>query len=142
MLLYRALDVVMPRFRRIFSEHGLTEQQWRVLRVLWEYRDMTFRDLCAVTLIQAPSMVGVVDRLTKKGLVERRASETDRRSVHVRVTKQGKALERRVRPAVEAAYGDLRDSMDIKEWDLLVQSLERVVAVGDKPDEPRVAARN
>ena len=142
MLLYRALDVVMPRFRQIFSEHGLTEQQWRLLRVLWEHREMTFRDLSAVTLIQAPSMVGVVDRLARKGLVERRASETDRRSVHVCVTKAGKALERRVRPAVEAAYEELRDSMDIDEWDLLVQSLERVVAMGGKPDEPRVAARN
>jgi DNA-binding MarR family transcriptional regulator len=37
MLLYRTLDAVMPRFRRIFNEFGLTEQQWRVLRVLWQH---------------------------------------------------------------------------------------------------------
>jgi DNA-binding MarR family transcriptional regulator len=36
MMLYRTLDTVMPRFRSIFNEFGLTEQQWRVLRVLWE----------------------------------------------------------------------------------------------------------
>ncbi len=29
MLLYRALHTVMPRFRAIFAESGLTEPQWR-----------------------------------------------------------------------------------------------------------------
>ena len=33
MMLYRALDAVMPRFRRIFTAAGLTEQQWRVLQL-------------------------------------------------------------------------------------------------------------
>ena len=77
MMLYRALDVVMPRFRRIFNEFGLTEQQWRVLRVLWETEEIAFRELSDITLIPAPSLVGVIDRLAKQRLVDRRRSETD-----------------------------------------------------------------
>ena len=70
MMLYRALDVVMPRFRRIFNEFGLTEQQWRVLRVLWETEEIAFRELSDITLIPAPSLVGVIDRLAKQRLVD------------------------------------------------------------------------
>ena len=44
MMLIRALDAVMPRFRDIFKEFGLTEQQWRVLRVLWEQDEIAFGD--------------------------------------------------------------------------------------------------
>ena len=71
MRLYRALDAVMPAFRQVFSEFGLTEQQWRVLRVLWEQGAVPLSSLASATLIPAPSLVGVVDRLTRNGLVAR-----------------------------------------------------------------------
>ncbi len=50
MMLYRTLDTVMPRFRQIFSEFGLTEQQWRVLRVLWQHEQIAFRELAGLPL--------------------------------------------------------------------------------------------
>ena len=49
MALYRTLDAVMPRFRKIFNEFGLTEQQWRVLRVLWDQQAVTLNRLAALT---------------------------------------------------------------------------------------------
>ena len=130
MMLYRALDAVMPRFRRIFNEFGLTEQQWRVLRVLWEHDDIAFRELAGLTLIPAPSLVGVVDRLTTNGLVARRRSDDDRRNVFVHATAQGRELESEVRPRVDAAYAELRRSIDAAEWEQLIAGLERIAAVG------------
>jgi DNA-binding MarR family transcriptional regulator len=79
MMLYRTLDTVMPRFRRIFSDFGITEQQWRVLRVLWEHDAVTINRLAELTLIPAPSLVGVVDRLERNELVIRQRSQADRR---------------------------------------------------------------
>ena len=90
MMLYRTLDAVMPRFRQIFSEFGLTEQQWRVLRVLWQHEQIAFRELADLTLIPPPSLVGVVDRLTNSGLASRRRSDTDRRNVFVYATSKGR----------------------------------------------------
>ncbi len=90
MMLYRTLDAVMPRFRQIFSEFGLTEQQWRVLRVLWQHEQIAFRELADLTLIPPPSLVGVVDRLTKSGLARRRRSISDRRNVFVRRPARGR----------------------------------------------------
>ena len=140
MMLYRALDAVMPRFRRIFNEFGLTEQQWRVLRVLWEHDAIAFRTLADATLIPAPSLVGVVDRLAKQGLVVRRRSETDRRNVFVRATDEGRDLHRKVRPRVDEAYADLRGSIDADVWQQLTTGLERLgsLDVGVPEDRPAV----
>ncbi len=129
MMLYRSLDAVMPRFRRIFNEFGLTEQQWRVLRVLWQRDEVAFRELARLTLIPAPSLVGIVDRLSRSGLAERRRSATDRRHVFVYATAKGKALERKVRPRVDEAYDELQSSVDKKTWNSLIAGLEQISAM-------------
>jgi len=140
MMLYRALDAVMPRFRRIFNEFGLTEQQWRVLRVLWEHEDIAFGDLAELTLIPPPSLVGVVDRLGKQGLVARRRSETDRRNVFVHATGKGRDLHRDVRPHVNAAYVELQNSISEKEWNQLMVGLERLAPLDSDAPAKRPAA--
>lgn len=134
MMLYQALDAVMPRFRQIFNEFGLTEQQWRVLRVLWQHEQIAFHELAGLTLIPAPSLVGVVDRLTKSGLTGRRRSDTDRRNVFVHATEQGKALESKVRPRVDKAYQELRGSIDDRTWNALIKGLEIVSSTDNIAD--------
>ena len=129
MMLYRTLDTVMPRFREIFKEFGLTEQQWRVLRVLWQCEQIPFGELADIALIPAPSLVGVVDRLTRSGLVRRKRCETDRRNVFVQATDEGRALESKVRPRVDEAYEKLRESVDATTWKSLIENLEIMSAV-------------
>jgi homoprotocatechuate degradation regulator HpaR len=129
MLLYRALDGVMPEFRRIFAEHDLTEQQWRVLRVLWEEDGQTLLILADRTLIPSPSLVGVVDRLERDGLVERRKSVKDRRRVHVTLTGRGQGLEAQVSPKVAAAYQALEDRIGREDWRALTTSLTGLVSM-------------
>ncbi len=132
MMLYRTLDAVMPRFRQIFSEFGLTEQQWRVLRVLWQHEQIAFRDLADLTLIPPPSLVGVVDRLTKSGLARRHRSISDRRNVFVQATSKGQALEVKVRPRVDKAYAELRRSVNAETWDALITGLEQISSIDDE----------
>jgi homoprotocatechuate degradation regulator HpaR len=126
MMLYRSLDAVTPRFRKIFSDFGLTEQQWRVLRVLWERQDVTLNELSGIALIPAPSLVGVVDRLQGMGLVERRRSDADRRKVYVLATQKGGELEAKVMPRVASAYAALKQSVDAETWDQVLKGLQQI----------------
>ncbi len=130
MMLYRALDVVMPEFRRIFLEHGLTEQQWRVLRVLWEEDEQPLLILAAKTLISSPSLVGVVDRLERDGLVVRKRKQQDRRIVSVTLTLQGAQLEDAVSAKAEVAYRALEKRVGPKAWRQLMTSLEQLAVNG------------
>ena len=53
MLLNRSLDAIMPPYRDLFQEFGVTEQQWRVLRVLWEQKHLTSAQISILTLLPA-----------------------------------------------------------------------------------------
>ena len=128
MMLYRALDTVLPRFRQIFAEYGLTETQWRVLRVLWEYDSVTLKTLSSITLIPAPSLVGVVDRLAQQSLVIRIRDDNDRRQVSIRATARGKKLEAKVSPKVEQAYLELKSSLSPQTWRALMNGLSQLTA--------------
>ncbi len=129
MMLYAALDAVLPRFRVIFKDFGLTEQQWRVLRVLWERQSMGFGELASLTYISPPSLVGVVDRLRGMGLVDKARSADDRRAVEVTLTAAGQNLEQQVMPRVDEAYRELQHSVDSATWRSLLKGLEKVAAV-------------
>ena len=128
MLLYAALDAVMPRFRLIFKEFGLTEQQWRILRVLWDIEEIGQSELAALTLISAPSLVGILDRLHSMELIERRRSALDRRVVYIATSQQGRELRDQIMPAVQQSYFELRESIDDDVWRNLVDGLDVVVS--------------
>jgi len=129
MMLYRTLQVVMPRFRRIFSEFGITEQQWRVLRVLWECDEVALQELAGVALISSPSLVGIVDRLQANGLVSRRRSEQDRRNVFVRATPKGQDLKAQLMPRVQDTYLDLKHSVDAEVWADVLEGLKEISSI-------------
>jgi len=129
MMLYRTLDAVMPEFRAIFAEFELTEPQWRVLRALWEHDGASVVELARATLVAAPSLVGVLDRLQQAELIERRPGQTDRRRVRVFLRPRGRALEKRVRPMVEAAHARLQRALAPAEWRALYGVLDRLIDV-------------
>ena len=131
MMLYRALDAVMPRFRQIFKEFGITEQQWRVLRVLWDIDKSPLGELADITLIPAPSLVGVVDRLQTAGLVERQPVKGDRRVVLVAITQVGRERLERLLPRVANSYATLKQSVAGEDWEALLAALETLLDATD-----------
>ena len=135
MMLNRALDAVMPRFRKIFNDFDLTEQQGRVLRVLWERDSIAFHELSTLTLIAPPSLVGVIDRLQKAKLVERRRSDSDRRKVSVVATEAGRELESHIMPRVASTYAELKQTVDAGSWTSALHGLNQIVAALDHRTE-------
>lgn len=131
MLLYRTLDNVLPAFRRIFAEFDLTEPQWRILRVLWERDARPLGELAAVTLLPAPSLVGIVDRMADKKLLRRRRDANDRRVVHVCLAAAGRRLEGQVRPRVADAYEQIQSRLSATEWRELQRLLARFWGTAD-----------
>ncbi len=126
MMLQRALNAVLPEFRPIIGRFGLTGTQWRVMRVLWEGDGRSVLELARATLVSAPSLVGVVDRLARDGLVERRPCDVDRRRVYVHLTRRGRALEQRVSPLLDEVYARIEGRLSQTEWRSLYSALERL----------------
>jgi len=78
---------------------GLTGSQFDVIATLGDTEGMTCRELSEKTLVTKGTLTGVLDRLEKKGLVERIPSREDRRCFIIRLTTKGDDLFRKVFPA-------------------------------------------
>ena len=65
MIMHDVLDKIMPAYRQLFTRFGVTEQQWRVLRVLWEAGSLSSIEISRKTLLPQNSLVGVLERLEK-----------------------------------------------------------------------------
>ena len=116
MELLKAREAAMARFRPMLRTHGLTEQQWRVLRTLWEDDSLSSIELARRTLLPAASLVGVLDRLEKKGLIVRLRSVEDRRIVFAKPTPEGRKLEREIAPRLHDIHQAVRRCVTEEEW--------------------------
>jgi len=126
MLLNRSLDAIMPPYRDLFQEFGVTEQQWRVLRVLWEQKHLTSAKISILTLLPSPSLVGILDRLEKKELVKRLRSSSDRREINIIITDKGRELQSEVMPKVKKIQDQIKVILTDPEWRELNKSLEKI----------------
>ena len=82
------------------ASYDLTGQMFQALQVLDEHPDSTMREFSEKMFCDASNATGLVDRLEKRGLVERRISANDRRAKVVRVTPAGARLFKKVDDAV------------------------------------------
>ena len=104
MLLLQAHQSVMTEFRPLLRAHGITEQQWRVLRAIRDTTDLRLGALASATLISAPSLTRIVRALEQRGLVKRRVERADNRAASVRITAAGTRFIDLVAPDSEACY--------------------------------------
>lgn len=73
-----------------FAELGITLGQSFVLFRLLEADGSSVKDIAAAVQLDPPAITGLVDRLTKEGLVERRTDPDDRRTINIYLTEHGR----------------------------------------------------
>jgi DNA-binding MarR family transcriptional regulator len=101
-----AAAFVQEHMARLFGEHDLTPAQYNVLRILKGVHPGGHpRCEIARRLIErAPDLTRMIDRLERRGLVERARSDQDRRHSITRITRRGLELVERMAPAVTALH--------------------------------------
>jgi len=107
MSLLRGREAVMRFFRPMLREHGLTEQQWRVLRALSDRQAIEPTALARTTFLLAPSLSRILKDLEGRGLIERRQGSGDMRRSEVSISQEGLRLIDKVAPDSEANYAEI-----------------------------------
>jgi len=97
-LLNRAGTRIATAFAAAVREHGVTLPMWRVLAALHQREDQRLGELAESTSIEVSTLSRLVGSLQDRGLVERRRSSGDGRSVTVGRTTAGRALTARIIP--------------------------------------------
>jgi len=127
LLLLQARERLMVRFRPILNDNNITEQQWRILRVLLDAKALEPREIGELCRISSPSLVGVLNRMEELGLISRRRFEQDQRRVRVTPTARSRALATRMAPQIEAVYRDIEELIGEDLRDHLYVVLDRLI---------------
>lgn len=90
--LIRAREGVMAPIREMLAETGITEQQWRVLRVLAEHGAMDASTLADRASLLFPSLTRIATSMRTKGLISQTRDEKDRRRQMIAITAEGQKI--------------------------------------------------
>ena len=101
MSLLRAREAVMTWYRPLLADLDLTEQQWRVIRVLFEVEALEISELARRTSVLPPSMSGILKRLESRNLVIRTPDSEDHRRSRISLAPAAESLMRAAGPRSE-----------------------------------------
>ncbi|MEO9898125.1 MAG: homoprotocatechuate degradation operon regulator HpaR [Paracoccaceae bacterium] len=90
--LIRAREGVMSPIRVMLAETGITEQQWRVLRVLAERGSMDTKTLANRSSLLFPSLTRIAATMRDKGLITQTRDDADRRRQMLAITPAGQKI--------------------------------------------------
>ena len=132
MELLKAREAAMSRFRPMLREHGLTEQQWRVIRALADHPDISASELARLSFLLSPSLTRILQHLEGEGILKRAGDAADQRRSVFRLTAKGRRLFANVAPDSAQAYADIEREFGSKRLDELYRLLaEFNSALGD-----------
>lgn len=140
MQLMLAREAVMQRFRPHLTAHGLTDQQWRIVRALNEVEALEIAELSRVCCLHAASLSRILPKLEADGLVSRRANKQDQRRVMISLTAKGRRLFETVAPQSEAIYARLAQEIGGGRLEQIYALLDEVIGVLDESSKPESSA--
>jgi homoprotocatechuate degradation regulator HpaR len=122
--LLRARETVMAPIRVMLSESGISEQKWRVIRVLAEAGPMEQTALAERACLLLPSLTRMLRSLESEGLLTRAADEKDGRKSIVSVTNKGRQVITNHADASREIFLELENRFGAKRLETLLDLLE------------------
>src|SRR3954470_17367132 len=137
-LLLQAREAGMAQTRPSLREHGLSDQQWRVLRVLGEHGVVETGRVAREAYLLGPSLTGVLARMERDGLVRRERDPADQRRTVVEATAKGRKLVAKLSQAVEAHYLWMEKTLGKQKLEQLYRLLDELIEL----EQPTMAHRD
>jgi homoprotocatechuate degradation regulator HpaR len=129
MALLRARESVMEDFRPMLNRHGVTEQQWRVIRVLAEAGELDATEVSVRASLLAPSLTRMIRTLEDRKLIKRKSDKSDGRRVILQIAADGKNLIQEVIPESSAIYQSLEEKFGKQKLNTLLDLLDELIAL-------------
>lgn len=132
MALLRAREAVMENFRPLLAENDVTEQQWRVMRVLEEVEEADASFVAQNASILAPSLTRIMRSLEKRGFVSLSRDTKDGRRTLMRLTQEGSEFIHAITPKSAKIYAEIEQKIGAERIAALLNEVEYLL---DKLEE-------
>ena len=116
----------MRGFRQQLREHGLNEQEWRIMRALMEVDRVEIGELAECVFILKPSATRTIKNLEARGIVDRTRSNADQRRAFIALTARGRKLFEQLAPHSELEYARMTNLIGAADMQKLYELLHQV----------------
>ena len=130
--LLRAREALMEQFRPLLLAHGVTEQQWRVMRVLHEAGELDASELATAACILAPSLSRMIKKLEANSYIRAVKDPKDGRRTLISLTEDGDAFIRNVAPQSAQIYAEIEAKVGPDRINTLLDEIESLIAAMSK----------
>lgn len=130
--LLRARERVMGPIRAMLADAGVTEQQWRVLRVLQESGPLDPTRIAEQACLLLPSLTRILQKLEEKALIRRKPNPSDKRKQIVQISADGAALIEENFDSSIALMEKVRTQMGPDRYERLLDLLNELDASGSE----------
>lgn len=129
--LLRAREAMMSHFRPMLALHDITEQQWRVIRILAEAGMVDASEMADRAFILAPSLTRIIRSLEERGIITKAKDDNDGRRVLLEITDAGLAIIEEVAPESRMIYDRLEKRFGREKIEQLLDILDEVATFNE-----------
>jgi MarR family 2-MHQ and catechol resistance regulon transcriptional repressor len=126
LVMVKAYHAAAELSRMDIARHGLTPAEFSILEALHHKGPLLLGDVQRKVLVSSGGTTFLIDRLAKRGLVERQSCPSDRRARYAALTPDGSALMHRVFPMHAEMVRDAMSSLEPGEQKALTALLKRL----------------
>lgn len=127
MALLRAREIIMSHFRPMLARHDITEQQWRVLRVLAEAGPLEATELANHASILPPSLTRIIKAMEERRFITRNRVKDDGRRTRLSISPAGLTLIEELSPERLAIYEAIEKRFGRDQHEQLLDMLEELI---------------
>lgn len=130
--LVRLSRLVQDVFAAVSARHGLPAAQARLLCVL-AAQPRGMAQLSGILGVEKAALTGLVDRIERRGLAERKAVPGDRRALRVTLTAAGERAAIAVHDEISVEVSRLAADLSATEREQLLATLGRIITASTAP---------
>ena len=121
-------NLFIRRLGPLFEKAKITPQQWAVLSALADEEDaVTLVALSRRLMVTKQNMTGMIARLEQLGLADRSEDPSDLRSSRVTLTRRGRTLVEKLRPAYQEWIGTVGGTVGERDLQALTRTVEKLI---------------
>lgn len=127
--LLEAREATMTYFRPALNERGLTEQQWRIIRILYQHEELESNQLASLACILKPSLTGILNRMIDVKLIKKYKDAHDQRISLITLTEEGKNCFEAQAVRMEASYKQIQEQYGAEKMQQLMDLLKDLAKI-------------
>ena len=126
MQLLQATKSATSLFRTMLHSHQLTDQQWRIIRVLAGKKNIETFELARQSMVPPPSLTRILKNFEKTRVITRKSDKRDLRKTLINLTPAGWEKFDQISPEAERIYFAIEEKVGKQELNQLLKSLQKL----------------